>query len=170
MEKRKIKFNGMDLFIIITLVVIIFAGVYLLMGRGGTGKMGCSKDVEVIGTLEILGREKEFADIIKEGDIVAIGEKEKVMAEIQNVEILPSKTMGYDILNGRAILSEVPEKYDIIVTYVAEGSETESAIEIDKTPIRIGQYLVLSSKNWAGEGYVIGLETSPITNRKENSL
>ncbi len=160
MEKKRIKFNGMDLFIIIVTLAVILAGVYLLTGRGSAGGIGTSKNVEVTTIVELAGKDKEFADIIANGDIVAIGEKEKMMTRVESVEVLPAKATGYDILEGKVLRSEVPEQCDIRVTLVGDGTEKESAIEIDGTAIKVGQNAVLSSKNWAGEGYVIGLETS----------
>lgn len=160
MEKKKVKWNGMDWFILIVTLAVILAGVYLLTGRGSAGGRGASKNVEVTTVVELAGKDKEFADIIAAGDIVAIGEKEKMMTEVESIEILPAKTTGYDILDGRVLRSEVPGQYDIRVTLVGDGSETESAIEMNGTAIRVGQNAVLSSKNWAGSGYVIGLETS----------
>lgn len=160
MEKKKIKFNGMDLFIIIAVLAVILAGVYLLTGREGTGGLSASKNVEVTTVVELAGKDKAFADIIANGDIVAIGEKEKMMTEVKSIEILPAKATGYDILDGRVLRAEVPKQYDIRVTLVGDGTETESAIEMNGTAIKVGQNAVLSSKNWAGSGYVIGLETS----------
>lgn len=160
MEKKKIKWNGMDCFIVIAALVVILAGVYLLTGRGDTGAMGGSKNVEVTTVVELAGKDMEFADIIAKGDIVAIGEKEKMMTEVESIEVLPAKTTGYDILDGRVLRSEVPGQYDIRVTLVGDGTEKESAIEMNGTAIRVGQNAVLSSKNWAGSGYVIGLDTS----------
>lgn len=160
MEKRKVKFNGMDLFITIVITAVILAGIYLLTGKGSTGSINTSKNVEVVAVVELTVKDKEFADIIAKGDIVAIGEKEKIMTEVKGIEILPAKATGYDILDGRVLRSEIPDQYDIRVTLAGDGTEKESAIEIGGTAIRIGQKAVLSSKNWAGEGYVIGLETS----------
>ncbi|MBQ3573468.1 MAG: DUF4330 domain-containing protein [Clostridia bacterium] len=160
MEKKKVKWNGMDLFIIIAALAVILAGVYLLTGRGNAGVTGASKNVEVTTIVEIAGKDKEFADIIANGDIVGVGEKEKMMTEVKSIEVLPAKATGYDILEGKVLRSEVPGQYDIRVTLVGEGTETESAIEMNGTAIRVGQNAVLSSKNWAGSGYVIGLETA----------
>ncbi len=160
MEKKKVKFNGMDLFIIIVALAVIVAGVYLLTDKGSAGGISTSKNVEVITVVELAGEDKEFADIIANGDIVGVGEKEKAMTRVENVEILPAKATGYDILDGQVLRTEIPDKYDIRVTLVGDGTEKESAIEIDGTAIRIGENAVLSSKNWAGKGYVIGLETS----------
>ena len=160
MGNKKVKFNGMDLFIIIAVVAVIFAGVYLLTSRGGGGGINTSKNVEVRMVVELTGEDKDFADIIANGDIVGVGEKEKLMTKVESIEILPAKATGYDILDGRVLRSEIPEKYDIRVTLVGDGTETQSSIEINGTAIKIGQNAVLSSKNWAGEGYVIGLETS----------
>ncbi len=156
-KMNKVKFNGMDLFIVIVLVAVIAAGGYLLLGRGG-GAAASNESVEVTTVVELTAKDKEFSELINEGDIVLIGEKEKMRTSVEKVEAVPARTTGYDIIDGRVLYAEVPDKYDVKITLVGEGTETESAIEMNGAAIRVGQGAALNSKNWAGYGYVIGLD------------
>lgn len=160
MSDKKMKFNGMDLFIVIMIAAVAAAGVYLAFGRGGGGTgSGSSKNVEVTTVVELLGKDEDFAGKIKVGDVVAIGEKEKMMTNVKDIEVSVAKSAGYDILEGRVLRSDVEGERDIKITLVGEGAETDSTIEMNGAAIRIGQSAVLSSKNWAGQGFVIGLDT-----------
>ncbi len=158
MEKKKIKFNGMDLFIILVIVVVALAGSYLLFGREGGGVVS-SQNVLVRTVVELDVADKEFADLIKVGDTVAIGEKDKMMTTVESVDAIPAAANGYDIVNGRVIMAEIPDKYDVQITLIGDGAETDKDVQISGTAIRVGQKVVVSSKNFAGEGYVVGLET-----------
>ncbi len=159
MEKKKAKFNGMDLFIILVVVAVVAAGAYLLFGREGGGNVMYSQNVLVRTVIELDVEDKEFADLIKVGDTVAIGEKEKMMTTVESVEALPAAANGYDIVGGRVIRAEIPDKYDVQITLVGDGVETDKDVQISGTAIRVGEKAVVSSKNFAGEGYVVGLET-----------
>ncbi len=148
----------MDWFIVIVVVLILAAGAYLLLGNDGPSIISSSKNVTVTTVVELAAKDKDYTELIKEGDVVLIGEKEKMRTNVEKIEINPARTTGYDILEGRVLYSEVPEEYDIKVTLVGEGAETESDIEMNGAAIRVGQGVALNSKNWTGYGYVIGLE------------
>lgn len=162
MNKMRVKFNGMDLFIIIAAVLVVVAAAVLLFGGGGGGSVSASKNINVTATVELTTKDASFAELIKEGDLVLMGEKDKMETVVSSVEVVPAKTTGYDILQGGVFRSEIPGEYDIKVSLTALGADTEKAIEINGIAIRVGQNMVLSSKNWAGVGYVIGLETADV--------
>lgn len=157
MNDKKIKFNGMDLFIILMVVIIAAAGVYILFGRNGSA-VSSSQNVTVETVIELTAMTEDFTELIKEGDVVLVGEKEKMRTNVKKIEIEPAKTTGYDILNGKVLRSVLPDEYDVKITLVGEGAETDSTVEMNGAAIRVGQKEALTSKNWAGYGYVIGLD------------
>lgn len=163
MKDKKIRFNGMDAFIIIA-VIAVLAAAYIFLGRGSGGVSGgtASKNVEVTAVVELTSRTKEFCELIQVGDVVLVGEKEKMRTNVKSVEVLPAKTTGYDILEGRVPRSELPGEYDVQITLVGEGAETDKSIQMNGAEIRVGQKAVTAGKGWSGQGYVIGLETADI--------
>lgn len=156
-NKRKVKFNGMDLFIIAMAIVIFAAGIYVLKGRSTGGAV--AENVMVRSTIEITGKNAEYEDAINVGDVAMIGEKDKLTATIESVEVTPAKTTGYDILSGKVLRSTVPGQNDIKVTFVAEGTESGTSITVDGVALRVGQSTVAFGKGWSSEGYIVGLET-----------
>ena len=157
---KKIRFNGMDLFIIIVLVAVIAAGAFILGGREKTvTSADGSEGTEIAFAVELTSREKDYTELIKVGDTVLVGEKDKKESVVTDVEVVPAKTTGYDILNGQVLRSELPGEYDVRVYLSGKGSESESAIKLGgTTELRVGQGVALSSKKWTGYGYVIGLD------------
>ncbi len=153
---KKIRFNGMDAFICIVIVFVAAAAVYMLGGKG-TGAKTSAKDTTVNVAVELTSLDESVAKAIKEGDPVALGEKEKAMATVSRVEVEPAKSIGFDIENGRVYNAEVPRQYDAKVYMTAKGSETDSAITIDNVVMRVGQSMVLLAKGWAGHGYTIAV-------------
>ena len=157
---KKIRFNGMDLFIIIVLVAVIAAGAFILGGREKTvTSADGSEGTEIAFAVELTSREKDYTELIKVGDTVLVGEKDKKESVVTEVEVGPAKTTGYDILNGQVLRSELPGEYDVKVYLAGKGSQTDSAIKLGgATELRVGQGVALSSKKWTGYGYVIGLD------------
>lgn len=157
---KKIRFNGMDLFIIIVLVAVIAAGAFILGGREKTvTSADGSEGTEIAFAVELTSREKDYTELIKVGDTVLVGEKDKKESVVTDVEVVPAKTTGYDILNGQVLRSELPGEYDVKVYLTGKGNQTDSAIKLGgATELRVGQGVALSSKKWTGYGYVIGLD------------
>ena len=156
-NKKRIKFNGMDLFIVIVVVAVLAAAFYFFAGRGGAGS-AMSSNVSVKATVELKAKNENYASAIKPGDKVMIGEKEKMTTTVEKVEVKPAKTTGYDILDGRVLNSAVPNEYDVQVTVTADGAETDKSVEIDGVPIRVGQNAAMFGKGWSSTGYVINIE------------
>ena len=66
---KKVKFNGMDLFIIIVLVLVIAAGAFLLFGSNGTVVKNASENkTEVTFMVELTARDEAFTKLT---DVVA---------------------------------------------------------------------------------------------------
>ena len=156
--EKKIRFNGMDIFIIVVLVVVIAAGAYFLLGRDAA-PVSEVKNVNVSFVMEFTGKEAGYEENIVVGDIVLVGEKDKMRTTIEKVEVLPAKTTGYNILDGEVLRAEVPLQNDIKVTLTALGVESNDAIKISDIPVRIGQELAAFGKGWSSKGYVVGVET-----------
>lgn len=154
---KKIRFNGMDLFIVIILVIAIAAGAYLMTSNKGTADGG-KKNVDVNVLVELQAMEKGYEDAIKVGDIVMIGEKDKMKLTIENVEASPAKTIGYDVENGKAIMTELPGLNDIKIELSAIGVEEKDGIKIDALPIKVGQNAIMFGKGWSGSGYVLEID------------
>lgn len=153
----KAKFNVMDGLIILVLVMAIALGGYLLLGMKESGAITQNTKVSV--TVELKAKDADFAKIPQVGDKVSIGVKEKMQTVVTAVEAVPAKTIGYDTVNGIAMESEVPGKYDVLITVEADGVETNDKVTIDDVAARVGEEAAMKSKNWAGLGYIVVVDT-----------
>ena len=96
----------------------------------------------------------------KIGDKVTVGVKEKMPATVTDVRIVPAETVAYDLNQGTAQWQEIPGKYDIYVTMEADAVDTGKQININNSPIRVGDSDAVRSKGWAGYGFVTQLNVS----------
>ena len=115
----KIKFNSIDLLIIILLIAVTAAGGWFMTNRGKQSALSSNKTVEV--TVELTDKDKAFTELPKIGDQVVLGEKVKMNAIVTKVDIKNATMLGYDTLGGRILDSEIPEHYDVQITVQAPG-------------------------------------------------
>lgn len=153
----KIKFNGMDIFIIAVLVVVIAAGGLFLMGRNR--QQADSKDTTIRLMVEFKDQEEGFAELINIGDEAVVGEKEKTATTVTKVEKMLNKGMGYNTIEGWVKETEIPGRYDVQVTLEGKGVDTGDTVEFSNNPVRVGTNVAVKNKNWSGYGTILSVET-----------
>lgn len=156
----KAKLNVMDVIIILLILAAAAAGIYMLAGRDSKDAAGqTGKNVYVDMMLELSARDQEFTQLPQVGDQVSVGEKEKLQAEVTRVEAVPAQSFGYNILDGAAAMREVPGKYDVQIYMRAEGTESNKSVEINNTPVHVGEQFAAFGKEWAGFGTILIVDT-----------
>lgn len=153
----KVKFNWMDGLIVLALLAVVAVGGLFLSSRGGGQGAEEHKTVQMM--VEFTSKDEAFSQLPKEGDAVVIGEKEKVPATVVGVEVIPAVTLGYDTVNGAVYESQVPGKYDVRLILEGDGVETNQTVSMNGTAMRVGSGEVIRSKNWAGYGFVLSIDT-----------
>lgn len=153
----KVKFNAMDWVIVLALAAVVLAGVLLLGGGSGGSQTAETKRVQLI--IELTDRDETFINLPQVGDTAMIGVKEKMETVVTNVEILPATKRAENIVDGWAGSSELPGRYDVRITFEGEGVETNQAVTVNGVPARVGEEAFVKSKNWAGAGFFVGVNT-----------
>lgn len=156
----KLKWNGMDTFIVILLLLALAAGVFFLAGGNQAGpklKVG-NQEVTAEFVVELAAQEESFTTLPQVGDVVSLGEKDKAEAVVTEVAVLPAVSIGYNTQAGWAGEVAVPNRYDVRIKLQTEVTETDQAIKANETLLRVGEYLVLKHKDWAGHGFVLALD------------
>lgn len=155
----KKKFNSIDLIIILVVVAALAVGAYMVFAKKDSGQVG-DRNVKATIQVEFMKKEAYLTEIPKIGDHVTIGVKEKMPAKVVKVDVRPAEAVSYDLLNGSASWQEIPNMYDIYVTMEADAVETSKQININGTPIRVGDSEAVRSMGWAGFGFVTQLDIS----------
>ena len=151
------KWNWVDTLLVLLIAAVIIGGGYFLSGQK---VFGAEKETKTITTMvELRQQKKAFTELPKVGDDVMMGEKEKMPAKVTKVEVLPATNVNYDLLEGTAKNREIPDYYDVRITTEATGTESAGAISVNGGDIRVGADMVLKSKNWAGHGFVLSIDT-----------
>lgn len=154
---KKAKFNIIDFLIIAMVVLVIFAGVYILGNKSET--VVSSDKTKVLVTIEELSVDETtmnfYKDNVKKGDNVIIGIREKTTGVLEDIKIIPA-TDNYDNpVTGKKEVLEKAEGYNLTFTFETELSETETDFLIGTDKIKIGKELNFSAKGYSGYGNVV---------------
>lgn len=160
-SNSKLKFNSIDLIIILLVIAVAAAAVYMLVPRSGkSAEVSGDKNVKATIQVEFAEKDEYLTKLPKVGDSVTIGVKEKMPATVTKVEFNPAEKTAYDVIGGSASTQVIPGKYDIYVTMEADAVDTQNQININGSPIRIGDRDAVRSKGWTGYGYVTRLDVT----------
>lgn len=153
----KVRFNIIDAIIILLILAVGAAGFLFFGSRSETAST--DKSVKIFYDVNITECEEYMIDRFAEGEKVSVGEKEKIPATIVKREVKPATQSSFDGVSGKFIESEIPGKYDIIVTLMSEGTDGASSVNSNGTAIRVGMSAVIKGRDSAGFGYVTQMHT-----------
>lgn len=162
---KKIRFNLMDLIIILVAALVIFGGVYVLKSLKGGTASGETANVNIRYTVELTKEDEEILNLFlaaaERGDRCYVGEQERAEAVIKDVTYTPAKLLNNNTETGEVFWADVPGKYCINVTLESEGTASDSEITAGSgTVLKVGDETAVKGKGYAGYGFIIDLETT----------
>lgn len=155
MQKKtvKTKFNFVDFIIIALIVSLLAAGAYKLffVNRGLTEQNGLIE-------YKVLVENVRFPTVegIIEGQPIREVQTNIVMGTVIKKEVSPYK-QAVPTLDGRVVLAEVPEKYNVIITIGSPAIVTENNIMIGNKEIKIGGPISIKSNIFSVTGIFYGV-------------
>ncbi len=160
---KKIKFNLIDLIIVLCVVGAVFVCITVLGGLKGTSSAGNSGNITMRYGIELTKKSQVVLDAFMEaketGAACFVSEKERAKAYVKDVYAEPAKKLTTNMRTGKAHLAEIPGEYDITVILESEGTETEKDILAEgKAVIKVGCETAVKGKGFAGFGFVTSLE------------
>lgn len=153
MEKGK-KFTAVDVIIIlVVLAALAFAAMKgIPMLKSGT------EETDAECTVLISNVEKELGEAMQVGDTVTMSLTEKDGGVIKDVQIKPAELSAYNSISGEYITQTIADKYDIYVTIGVKAKESDTAITVGSTIIKVGSETPVRGKGYAATGYTIDIE------------
>ena len=159
---KKVKFNVVDVIIILAVVAVAAVGIFYMKGLfGGSSDSSASREVTATYQVEFTGKEKNLTELPQVGDSVTVGVKEKAAAKVTDVQVNPARRVTYDLRgNGTAQWAEIPNQYDILLTLESEATESKNSISASGVDLRVGEEAVVRGKGYSAEGYILSLDTT----------
>jgi len=145
------KINIIDLLIVL-LVIAIAGGVYLVF-FGGSDKQVVETS-KVIYDFEITNVNKDFVDAINMGDFIRDSTRGNELGTVVSKAPRKATMLNEDLINGRYIIAEVPDAYDVVITIEADADITPANIIVGGAEIKVGKKFFIKGKGYANQGFV----------------
>lgn len=160
-KKRNGRFNLIDFILVVLILLVIAILIQVFSPLSLIKNLATNQTKEIQYTVEFLGIDKEHIERIQEEDVVINSVSKNNMGTVVAVDYSRKYTeLQYSESDGIGVLSEHPEKYNLVVTISATANYVrESGYSVNATRIAVGENLSLRFPNYTAQGYCIGLET-----------
>lgn len=162
-KKKSGRFNLIDLILVVLLLLVIAILVQVFSPISLIKNLASNQTKNIQYTVEFLGVDQEFIDRIQESDVVVNAVSKNNMGTVVTVDYNTKYSELQYVENGaegEGILSEHPNKYNLIVTISATANYSEEkGYSVNATRIAVGEKMALRFPDYTAEGYCIGLES-----------
>lgn len=157
-KEKKMRFNIVDLLIVVGLIVALVVGVRILNMKPVIQDTEKSIATAVIEIKEV---EKNLLDSINVGDTIFLTVDNVDTAKVVALsEPQPTQVLGLDTENGAyKYTSSNNTKYTGYITVEAEVEEDDANIYAGSTSLKVGKAVFVKGKGYSAKGYVVELDT-----------
>lgn len=161
MRKVKMKFNIMDVLILLGILAVaaVLLYVFVLSENTPVDSLSGNETTKVTYVIEISGVDDIYADKISVGETLIDSSKKMNIGTIVAVESQPYVHLGKNLTTGTMELTTVEGKSTIYVTVEADAVLSGISYNIGGYTIYVGEQVNLSLPHFVGVGYCISLET-----------
>ncbi|MGN1345554.1 MAG: DUF4330 domain-containing protein [Eubacteriales bacterium] len=152
MSKRKLRFNAMDVLILLILAAVVFVLLYVFVfsERGTQTEVNYTTIRYVV---EIQNIDEQLVDAVEKGQLVEDAVERKKIGVVSGIQSVPYEKVTFDYENGRETTARVDGKITLKITIEAQAVETDRAFTVDGCEIRVGQSYSLIFPGLYGYGY-----------------
>ena len=153
-RKSGIRIGILDMFIILLVVVGIFAAVKLSVPVSAAGVA----DDNMTFVVELQKKEVYFLNHVKKGEILYENLKGAYLGEVIDVEILPYTTVSPDVVAKMQREKPVDGLYNIYITVSANASSAAGVTVINGYEVAVGKEMFIRTKSIASVGYCVEVD------------
>lgn len=155
MSKSKIKFNLFDVFIIIAVALVCFAGFKFLSDKSAS----TDNVPEVSYVVELKRKGESYQEQVKIGDDIKDAIKGGYYGKVTDVRWEPCTEIVESKESGEFVKSEVPDRYNYYITITGTPTTySDSKIMFASQEVKVGEEIFIRNKNYSGEGYVVDID------------
>ncbi len=136
--------NIIDLFILLFGALVI--AIVVMFFSANSAMDGVVKQTKI--TIEVTAIEKDLCDVMRPHKNIFDRIQNKSLGRLVDVEIEPSEEYNISIETGEHVKSNVPDRYDAILTIEAESAED----------LYVGKRMSVETKDFMAAGYIIDIE------------
>ncbi len=145
------KINIVDLLIVL-LIIVMAGGVYFVF-FGGTDKQA-AESTKVVYDFEITNVNMDFIDAISPGDPIRDSVRGNDLGTVASKVSKKATMLNEDLVNGRYVIADVPNAYDVVITIEAKANITPANIIVGGAEVKVGKKFFIKGKGYANQGFV----------------
>lgn len=145
------KINIVDLLIVL-LIISIAGGIYIVF-FGGSDKQ-VVETRKVVYDFEITNVNMEFIDAITPGDPIRDSTRGNELGTVVSKTSRNATMLNEDLINGRYVIADVPDAYDVVITIEAKANITPANIIVGGAEVKVGKKFFIKGKGYANQGFV----------------
>lgn len=145
------RINIVDTIIILLIILVAVGGYMFFFGRSEKKVLESSK---VVYDFEITNVNKDFVDAINPGDPIRDSTRGNELGTVVSKSSRGATMLNEDLINGRYIIAEVPDAYDVVITIEADANITPANIIIGGAEVKVGKKFFIKGKGYANQGFV----------------
>ncbi|MBQ3707446.1 MAG: DUF4330 family protein [Clostridia bacterium] len=159
MNKRKLRFNGVDVLLILLALAAAFVlfKVFILNDRGGDIQAG-TDTVKIQYVVQLQNLDARYQESVRRGQAVEDAITRKPIGTVVGVEVHDYEKVVFDYDTGREVVSRTEGKITMLVTIEADVVETDRAFLANGCDIRVGKQFSLMLPEIYGVGFCIRLD------------
>ena len=153
MNKRKVRFNFIDLLILLLVASAVFVILYVFVLSDRNASEPAQEEKTIQYVVEFLNVDERFDEIIKKEQPVQDAIRRKAMGTVVGVEPKDFEKITFSQNTGEEILSNAEGRRTIYVTIETKVVETKEAFMADGVAIRVGEQYSLIFPEFYGVGF-----------------
>lgn len=165
-DKKKIRFNFIDVLLIVIAFASITSLVFFLRDRKiVTG--GKTDTVEIVYHVKFSALREDFRNLVEIGDTVIDAIRIEKIGEVTNVSYAEGTYTGTDKETGKPVVSSFPGRVSMVLTIRAEAVRTPTGYVVNGRELIIGEDLSLRVPDFTGSGTCLSVEEVTAAENKE---
>lgn len=146
------KINPVDLLIVL-LIISVAGGAYIVFFRNSGNKV--TETGKLVYEFEITNVNMDFIDAINPGDPIRDSTRGNELGTVVSKTSRKATMLNEDLLNGRYVIADVPDAYDVVITIEANANITPANIIVGGAEVKVGKKFFIKGKGYANQGFVI---------------
>jgi len=153
MKKNKIRFNLIDLLIILVVAAAVFVLLYVFVFSDNKNQAEEVNNTNIRYVFEIQKVDSRFEDLVEVGQPVQDAIERRNIGKVIGVQAIPYQKLVYDSSKGAEVAADVENMVTLKITVEATAVETDRAFSVDGCIIKVGQQYSLALPGMYCVGY-----------------
>ncbi len=153
MKKNKIRFNLIDLLIILVIAAVVFLLLYVFVFSGNKNQVEEVNYTNIRYVFEIQKVDSRFEDLVEVGQPVQDAVERRSIGTVVGVQAVPYQKLVFDSSTGIEAVADVENMITLKITVEATAVETDRAFSVDGCIIKVGEQYSLALPGMYCVGY-----------------